>query len=126
MQRSVGFFALAFVFFIALIGCSSAPRRPTEGKWGKPPFWQSDSTTFDLQGDFLTIEAFLETAAKLRNRMTIGAVKKLGFDADSRNKPCERIDWLDASKMILAGARLDVSSADEALKEKKAVYCYSL
>ncbi len=111
---------LAFGFLIAASGCGTAPRYPTDKEWGRTPILKSDHRTIEVQGEFKNdISKFLVAAAKIKDDMNREEVKKLGFNPDLQSQPCETIDWLETSQMVLGNAVINVSSIEKAVENRK-------
>lgn len=105
---------------LAISGCRSAPRYPTDKEWSKTPVLKYDQRTIEVQGDFKNdISKFLAAAAKIRDAMNREEVKNLGFNPDLSSQPCETIDWLETSQIVLGNAVINVSSIEKAIENRK-------
>jgi hypothetical protein len=105
---------------LAASGCKSAPRYPTDKEWGRTPIMKSDHRVIEVQGDFKNdISKFLIAAAKIQDGIKREEVKKIGFNPDLQSQPCETIDWLETSQIVLGNAVINVSSIERAIENRK-------
>lgn len=105
---------------LAVSGCRSAPRYPTDKEWGRTPIMRSDHRTIEVQGDFKNdISKFLIAAAKIQDGMNKEEVRALGFNPELKGQPCETIDWLETSQIVLGNAVINVSSIERAIENRK-------